>query len=291
MRKEILNLKTTFDPRVLKFFKTTIPDPTFKLYLQRMDMPAKRKMADYLNFKTAFSEALPEIPQQYRYDLFSAALNDLVNLCHKGNVAAYTELMQLYEWGGAHGLVVQDGQLSKNRFATFVQIASLQGDKKYIRKITSEYLPLLAPAFQADAQQWVAAQLLLYKGKPQACLDSRPHLNIKDETFLILSKTTFIKAFVDLLMQTDETPVSFYAFCNAFEQFIRRHKSFSDRKKESYRRFAQYARRLVKFKEDGKGGSNISFLKKMKKAIDRERYMVGKPWLYGAFGKYLSVKK
>ena len=55
---------------------------------------------DYLDFKNAFSEALPEIPQQYRYDLFSAVLNDLVRLCHKGNIKAHTELMQLYEWGG-----------------------------------------------------------------------------------------------------------------------------------------------------------------------------------------------
>ena len=168
-----------------------------------------------------------------------------------------------------------------------MQIASLQDNEKYIRQITSDYLPLLATEFQADAQQWVAAQFLLYEERPQDCLDKRLSLHIKDDTFLTLSKTTFIKAFVDLLMETDESSISFYAFCNAFEQFIRRHKSYSGEKKESYFRFAQYARRLVKFKEDRKHVGKTSSVKRMKKEIDKEENMVGKPWLYGRLERVL----
>lgn len=272
---------TTTTEALANLLSTPLTLPEVELYQMRLQMEPLPDWQQYKKFKKYYKANFEKLHFSFQQIFLFSCINDAVALNSKG-VSAIKELLEWYQLGLKHGLLLQNGQLTAITFNNIILTACHEEDLQFLKDFIKKYQKKLPAKIRTTASKWATAHLNYAEGDYGLAISKLKDWLPTNPIYAIQVKATLLKANFKLSLEDDSHALHFESFCLAFEQYIRRNKVYSKDRSNAYLKCVLYCRKICKLFYTPSKNNKWS---KLEKAIEKEVNLFGKDWLKGEIKK------
>ncbi|MBK9735009.1 MAG: hypothetical protein IPO92_08595 [Saprospiraceae bacterium] len=208
-------------------------------------------------------------PKEEVKEIYATAISYCINKVNKGSFDFQKETFSLYKETIDNNIIILEKELSATTFRNIVQIALRVEEFDWAEIFINDYAQYVDPKYRDNAVMFSLARLEFYRKNFGKVLDHLNKVNYDDVWYNLGSKTLQIASYYEL----DEFD-ALESLLQAFKMYIRREKSLTDDRKDTYLYLIKFTTSLMKlsYKEKDK-------LIKLKAEIEGIKGVVSKPWL------------
>lgn len=262
-----------------------IDHPALSLYKMRFAYTEDTQLEQYFALRTAFFEQFDTLNSKQQKVHLQSLFNDTSKLIRAG-LLDITDSLPLHKLGLKSEIILHEGLLSYNIYATVVSASNTKGDFSYTNYFIHEYTPKLEKEFQVDALNWAKGHTAYWQKNLNDCLDILLAHHFKTLYFLLLSRVLTTQVYFDLHLKNDAYQTYLFNYFDSFEKWLNREKFRAKFSKKSFLRFIQLSRVLAKYyaNVNARPGMIAHLLKK-------ESNVQALNWLHQKKEEILQLKK
>lgn len=247
-------------------------------FKNRSELPKDR----FAKLERAVLENFPQFHKKDKKLLLTLLINENARLLRmEGDQSAlFKKAFELYEIGLSHDLLLTNGYMPVTTFVNIVTTSTFLKKTAYSARFMEEFHSKLDSQYRDDVYEWAQVYLAFNAGDPKLWMIAKKVIQAKPSNnhFAIRARVLVIQMWVEDFIQGKDQDVQFILdICLAFERQLDRNKFLSESHTNAYKKFVQYAKRLMNVAEKSKVSSEK--LIKLEQSISSEANLHGKTWL------------
>ena len=256
-----------------------------RLYQDLIQLQKQEKnQALFTQIKTLFINQANALSPEQRISIYQYLSNYAARRVNTGERQYYAELFDLTKMALRYHIIIEQDRITDATFTNTVVMASVLKEFDWAKQFMNQYQTLLEPkvfnsAFHLAMAYWHYHQ--------QNQLEVLSHL--RDVYFLpsygYRVKSLRTRSFYELFQQDDSYYEPVLAEINSFEQYIRREKTTTTYRKQSYLNLVSYLKKLVRIKNNPKWSWEKT--EQLREEIENKQPVFAKHWLLEKVIKYL----
>lgn len=251
--------------------------PAVKIYYLMYKLMADLGTEDtYFELKKIGQERIEYFPREEQKEVLDVLLSFCIKDVNKGKKEAYSEVLELYDWGIDIEIIFDKGFLSPTTFRNYVVIGLRDGRFEQVENFIKNKAEFLHASTRENALYFNLGRLAYYRQDYSEVLLNLNKVNYDDIWYNINSRSILLLTYYAL----DEIETLEYQLEN-FVVFLRRNKSLETNKRALYNNFLTYLKKLIK-------SYKKSDLEKLKVNLEDERVVNNKAWLLKKIDEKLS---
>ena len=256
-----------------------------ELYRLRFGYSKELNIGKYYKIRTLFFNRYYEINKKEQQVHQISLMNDTSVLKRKGLLESI-DVLKIYKFGFQTKILPINRTLLPITFAAVLSMSNAEEDFDFSKKIIDEYSSYLPKEIRNEAINWANSHLAYRKGNLEQSLTILLQYKFKDIFFITISKVLNLQVYFDLYLIDHSYFEYLNSYCNAFERWIGREKFNSQLKKDSYRKFIQKSRELIKLNSDSYSNKD-----KLQNFLLNEANVEARSWLIQKRNQILNSQK
>lgn len=234
----------------------------------------------YYELRQMIKKHIHLFPKEEVNEIYATAISYCINRVNKGDLTFQRETFDLYKESIDNGIFLSDNEISVSNFRNIVFFALRVGEFDWAENFIFEYSKYIDEKYRANAVEFSLARLEFYRKDFNKVLDHLNKVTYEDVWYNLGSKSLLIFTYYEL----DETD-ALESLLQAFKMYIRREKSLTIDRKDTYLNLIKFTLNLMKltYKDKDK-------LTKLKTEITNTKGVVSKPWLLEKIDILLNKK-
>lgn len=234
----------------------------------------------YYELRQMMKKYIHLFPKEEVKEIYSTAISYCVNKGNKNVVEFHSETFTIYKEAIEKDIISINNEISPTTFRNIVPIALRVGEFEWAENFIFEYSKYIDEKYRANAVEFSLARLEFYRKDFNKVLDHLNKVTYEDVWYNLGSKSLLIFTYYEL----DETD-ALESLLQAFKMYIRREKSLTIDRKDTYLNLIKFTLNLMKltYKDKDK-------LTKLKTEITNTKGVVSKPWLLEKIDILLNKK-
>jgi hypothetical protein len=244
--------------------------PAIKIY-NRMSQTYSDEsfIQNYFDLRNLTKKYLHLFPSDEQKEIYATLLSYCINKINKNQQDFFKETFEVYKDGLENGVLLLDGELSVTTYRN-ISIAALRVEEfSWAENFIYEYAKYVDEKYRNNAVEFSLARLEFYRKNFGKVIEHLYKVTYEDVWYNLGSKTLLIAAYFEL----DELD-ALESLLQAFKMFIKREKSLTNDRKETYLNLVKFTNQLIKIHPRDK-----IKLEKLKTEIEETKGVVSKPWL------------
>ncbi|HLO55568.1 MAG TPA: hypothetical protein VK169_14845 [Saprospiraceae bacterium] len=235
---------------------------------------------NYFELRQMMKKHIHLFPQEELKEIYATAISYCINRVNKGDESFQRENFDLYKETIEKDIIILNSDISPTTFRNIVHIALRVGEFDWAENFIFEYSKYIDEKYRANAVEFSLARLEFYRKDFNKVLDHLNKVTYEDVWYNLGSKSLLIFTYYEL----DETD-ALESLLQAFKMYIRREKSLTIDRKDTYLNLIKFTLNLMKltYKDKDK-------LTKLKTEITNTKGVVSKPWLLEKIDILLNKK-
>ena len=238
----------------------------YKMYLTYMN---EEDTQNYYVLRSLTKSYMHIFPIEEQKEIYSTIINYCINKTNKNQADFFRETFELYKEGLANKTIFSENEIIPTMFRNIV-IASLRLEEfAWAENFIRDYAQYVDGKFRENAVEFSLARLGFYKKNFGKVLDHLSKVTFEDVWYTLGTKTLQIASYYEL----DEYE-ALESLLQAFKMYIRREKSLTEERKETYLNLIKFSGTLMKL--NPKDQDKVI---KLKDEILNTKGVASKPWL------------
>jgi hypothetical protein len=196
---------------------------------------------NYFSLRQSVSESSLLFPKNELTEVYSIIINYATIQINNGNSKFLSDLFDFYKEVVSQNILLEDQSFSPWHFRNIVVIGLRLKEFSWIEDFINVYAPLLPENQRENALTFNLAQLYFYQKKYDLVIKTLQSVEYDDYTYNLNSKTILICTYYD----TGETDALFFLL-DSFRAFLNRNKNIPEERKNLYRNFISFTKKLAK---------------------------------------------
>lgn len=223
----------------------------------------------YFELRQMMKKYIHLFPQEELKEIYATAISYCINRVNKGDISFQRENFDLYKETIEQDITVINSEISPTTFRNIVHIALRVGEFDWAENFIFEYSKFIDEKYRANAVEFSLARLEFYRKDFNKVLDHLNKVTYEDVWYNLGSKSLLIFTYYEL----DESD-ALESLLQAFKMYIRREKSLTSDRKDTYLNLIKFTLNLMKLTHKDKDKLN-----KLRTEISNTKGVVSKPWL------------
>lgn len=256
----------------------SLDNPAIQFYRANINRKSSSELDDFQQQKKIYLTYSKEMSLKDQRTILLLLINKLNRISFSDIKVKFQELFDLYKLGAENGSFLEGGKLTSTTFANIITVANLVQQTNFSLQFIEINRSNLLLEVQEDANYWALAHTYYCQKKLDLALQTiRSHGRFKSKSFTFRIKILQFQIYFDhALVNPSFLEVSLdYSF--AFEQFVRRDRVSTERRKQAYLQFILFGRRLLLLSNNTP--NKVNELEKFKVAFAKSNNVHAKMWL------------
>lgn len=234
----------------------------------------------YYELRQIMNKYIHLFPKEEVKEIYATAISYCINKVNKGDLNFQRETFNIYKETIDQSVIIINNEISPTTFRNIVFFALRVGEFDWAENFIFEYSKYIDEKYRANAVEFSLARLEFYRKDFNKVLDHLNKVTYEDVWYNLGSKSLLIFTYYEL----DETD-ALESLLQAFKMYIRREKSLTIDRKDTYLNLIKFTLNLMKltYKDKDK-------LTKLKTEITNTKGVVSKPWLLEKIDILLNKK-
>ncbi|MBP6447295.1 MAG: hypothetical protein KA341_10855 [Saprospiraceae bacterium] len=244
--------------------------PAIKMYYTMVLTFVDEKMPKhFFNLKALINDYIHLFPEQEQKEIFYTAISYCVNKVNKGDFSFQEETFFIYKETIEKYNLLTGEIISPSDFRNIVFFALRVNEFEWTENFIQDYAEYLDPRYRDNAVEFSLARLEFYRKNFGKVLDHLNNVTFDDVWYTLGTKTLQVASYYEL----DEFD-ALESLLQSFKMYIKREKSLTKERKETYLNLIKYTSSLMKVNP-----RDQSKIQKIKIEIEQTKGIVSKPWL------------
>ena len=255
----------------------------YHLLLQVINLLKTGEESLFFEAKRSFQKNAVLINQIDAGIILPALLNYAIQQFPKNEKRFSREAFELYKIGLDKAVFVQDNYFLNTTFLNIVVIGSKLKEFEWVQAFIKKYQPQLRESIREDLTKLSLGFLFFNKLDYHQIPDLLQNYQFQNTLYKINAKTLLIRSYYQLFEQDKTLGNMIISNCNAFERYIKRERSISQEKKESYLNFSFILKKIIsrKLRHPNFKEKDLSYL------LNNFSTVFAKTWLQDIIGVQL----
>lgn len=179
-----------------------------------------------------------------RRAMYKYALNFCIRRINAGDAHYVLQSFQVYQRMLAENLLFVEGQLSHTDYKNVASSGIRLGEFAWVERFIHQYKDQVDSAFAENVYTYCLAQLYAESGKERQAIRLLQEVQFTDVYYALSARTLLLRIFYD---QPGQDDLSYQA--KAYQHFLQRNNTLSQRNRHLYLQFVRYFKRLVRLRE------------------------------------------
>lgn len=223
----------------------------------------------YYELRQMMKQYIHLFPKEELKEIYATAISYCINRVNKGDISFQRENFDLYRETIEQNIIVINSEISSTTFRNIVHIALRVGEFDWAENFIFEYSKYIDEKYRENAVEFSLARLEFYRKDFNKVLNHLNNVTYEDVWYNLGSKSLLIFTYYEL----DESD-ALESLLQAFKMYIRREKSLTNDRKETYLNLIKFTLNLMKLSHKDK-----EKLTKLRTEISNTKGVVSKPWL------------
>lgn len=257
--------------------------PVIKIYFRMSQTYSdESNIQNYFDLRNLTKNFLHLFPAEEQREIYATQLSYCINKINKNQQDFFKETFEVYKDGLENGVLLLDGELSVTTYRN-ISIAALRVEEfTWAENFIYEYAKYVDEKYRNNAFEFSLARLEFYRKSFNKVLEHLNKVTFEDIWYNLGSKTILLTTYFEL-NELD----ALESLLQAFKMFIKREKSLTNDRKETYLNLVKFTNQLIKIHPKDK-----IKLEKLKAEIEETKGVVSKPWLLEKVDSLISkIKK
>jgi hypothetical protein len=264
---EIQNMETILTLATQKPYNT-IP-AILMYYTMQATYTDENITQHYFDLKDQIHKYIHVFPEDEQKEIYATAISYCVNKVNKGDFTFQKETFLIYKETIDADYLLIDGIISPTDFRNIVFFALRVKEFEWTENFINDYAEYLDPRYRENAVEFSLARLEFYRKNYGKVLDHLNNVTFDDVWYTLGTKTLQVASYYEL----DEFD-ALESLLQSFKMYIKREKSLTKERKETYLNLIKYTSSLMKVNP-----RDQSKIQKIKIEIEQTKSIVSKPWL------------
>ena len=229
------------------------------------------------NIKQTFFSNLKYLDREDQLVIFRYLLNYITRLLNNGIPELKALQFDLYKKGLANDLIIWKKRIPTNTFLNIVIIASTCKAFDWLENFIHQNKKYIKPDLHKDVIKVSNALMAFHQGKPDQVFDILNNTPLKNHNLELYCLPLEVKSMFDMYLQNQTYYSTILSRLESFSRKLSSKYDFSGQKKESYRNYLNFVKRLVQIYNKSK--NDIEAVKKLSKKILTTERVNHKSWL------------
>ncbi|MGB4839168.1 MAG: hypothetical protein WBP08_09265 [Saprospiraceae bacterium] len=225
--------------------------------------------SNYFKLKELIQKYIHLFPEDEQKEIYATAISYCVNKVNKGDFTFQKETFFIYKETIENDNLLIGGIISQTDFRNVIFFALRVNEFDWAENFIYEYSQYLDPKYKDNAVEFSLARLEFYRKNFGKVLDHLNKVSYDDVWYTLGTKALQIASYYEL----DEFDV-LESHLQAFKMYIRREKSLTKDRKDTYLNLIKFSSALTKINAKDKAK-----VQKLKEEIENTKGVVSKPWL------------
>lgn len=234
----------------------------------------------YYELRQIMNKYIHLFPKEEVKEIYATAISYCINKVNKGDLNFQRETFDIYKETIDQSVIIINNDISPTTFRNIVFFALRVGEFDWAENFIFEYSKYIDEKYRANAVEFSLARLEFYRKDFNKVLDHLNKVTYEDVWYNLGSKSLLIFTYYEL----DETD-ALESLLQAFKMYIRREKSLTIDRKDTYLNLIKFTLNLMKLTYKDKDKLN-----KLKTEITNTKGVVSKPWLLEKIDILLNKK-
>lgn len=225
-----------------------VDHPAVTLFRMRFSYSDVLGLQEYESLQKAYMAYFDQLNEREQKLHLLYLLNDTMRLIKKGGLDI-TATLPLYKIGLQAKLLLHDGQLTRNTYATIVVASNTKRDFDYTYQFIATYTKYVEEVIQQDCQRWAKAHTAYWSGQLDRCVALLVEREFDTVYFQFISRVVRTQAYFDLYLQDESYHDYLFSHLDSYERLLRRNKRYSESFKSAFLAFVRKCRQLARYYE------------------------------------------
>lgn len=234
----------------------------------------------YYELRQIMNKYIHLFPKEEVKEIYATAISYCINKVNKGDLNFQRETFDIYKETIEQDVIIINNDISPTTFRNIVFFALRVGEFDWAENFIFEYSKYIDEKYRANAVEFSLARLEFYRKDFNKVLDHLNKVTYEDVWYNLGSKSLLIFTYYEL----DESD-ALESLLQAFKMYIRREKSLTTDRKDTYLNLIKFTLNLMKLSHKDKDK-----LTKLKTEIANTKGVVSKPWLLEKIDILLNKK-
>ena len=261
-----------------------VQHPSIDLYRMRFAFLAENQLSQYWALRDAFLNNRGQHNEREQKLHLVSLLNDTMAFIKSGQLDI-TDSLPLYQLGLETGVLLHQGQLSRNTYTTIVIASNTKGAFDFTTHFIETYTAQVEKNIRNDCYNWARAHTAYWQQNLEECLAILKRHTFKAPYFQLIGRVLNTQVYFDLFLKDESYQRYLFSYFDTFEKWLGREKVWSKSAKASFLRFVQICRPLARYHADA--GPETQ---KVEHLLRRERNVQALNWLKQKKEEVLRLK-
>jgi hypothetical protein len=258
--------------------------PVIRLWyqiLQTLVQPTKAAVFEELSEQLAQNGHWVSEPE--RRAMYKYLLNFCIRRINAGESAYLARSFAVYQRMLAEDLLLVQGQLSHTDFKNIVSSGLRLKEFAWVRDFMDAYRSKVDPLFAENVYTYCLAHLHAESGEERQAIRLLQAVQFTDVYYALSARTLLLRIFYD---QSDPDDLSYQI--KAYQHFLRRNPTLSQRNRQLYLDFARYLKRLFRLREQQHYLEATKYRKNyeaLQQALQQQAEVAHRNWLEERLGR------